>query len=63
MIKELPRHKYRRIVMLLLTAVLTVCMLLPSGCQKHAETKLEEIQDRGVLMAGTAGDYQPHVIS
>ena len=59
MIKEQMKHKNHRILSTLLIVVMTVGMLLPAGCQKQAKTKLEEIQDRGVIKVGTTGDYQP----
>ncbi len=61
------RSKYliHRSLVILMLAVITVCMLL-SGCQTQDKkpdpaevTKLEEIQERGVLKVGTTGDYQP----
>ena len=56
---ELKGNKYRRPVSLLMLAVMTLCMLLPAGCRAQSKTKLEEIQERGVLRVGTTGDYQP----
>lgn len=41
MIKE---YKGRRILSLLMIVVMTICMLLPAGCQKQTKTKLEEMQ-------------------
>ena len=50
---------------ILMIAVITFCMLL-AGCQNPDQnvdssemTALEEIQERGVLIVGTTGDYQP----
>ena len=63
MIKELPKHNYRRIMRLLLTAVLTFCMLLMPGCQKQAETKPEEIQDRGGISGRHCRGLSAHVLS
>lgn len=40
-------------------AIMTICMLLPSGCQSQDRSKLEEIQEQGVLKVGTTGDYMP----
>lgn len=61
------KHKYRRIICFLMFVIMAFCLLLP-GCQIRdnsqessdaAKTKLEEIQERGVLKVGTTGDYQP----
>ena len=56
--KTLPKYKNCRIITILMLAVMAVCLLL-AGCQSQTKTKLEEIQERGVLKVGTAGDYQP----
>ena len=42
-----------------LVIVVAFCLLLITGCQEQEKTAVEEIQDRGVLKVGTAGDYQP----
>ncbi len=42
-----------------LVLVVAFCLLLITGCQEQEKTAVEEIQDRGVLKVGTAGDYQP----
>lgn len=42
-----------------LAIVVAFCLLLITGCQEQEKTAVEEIQDRGVLKVGTAGDYQP----
>lgn len=57
--RELSGRMNHKKLSILMTVVITVCMLLPSGCQKQAQTRLEEIQARGVLKVGTAGDYMP----
>lgn len=44
---------------ILMIAIMTICMLLPSGCRPQDKTKLEEIQEKGVLRVGTTGDYMP----
>ncbi len=51
------KHKDNRLLVILMIATITICMLLSSGCQ--TKTKIEEIQDRGVLKVGATGDYQP----
>ena len=58
--------KNYRLLVILLVAVVTICILLPAECQALDNnpnsievTKLEEIQERGVLKVGTTGDYQP----
>ena len=65
--KPMIKHKYRRIICFLMFVIMAFCLLLP-GCQIRdnsqessdaAKTKLEEIQERGVLKVGTTGDYQP----
>ena len=43
----------------ILVIVVAFCLLLITGCQEQEKTAVEEIQDRGVLKVGTAGDYQP----
>ena len=55
-----------RLLVILLVAVVTICILLPAECQALDKnpnsievTKLEEIWERGVLKVGTTGDYQP----
>ena len=55
-----------RLLVTLLVAVVTICILLPAECQALDNnpnsievTKLEEIWERGVLKVGTTGDYQP----
>ena len=60
----------RRIIRLLILAIMAVCLMLASGCaasdsggsaeeDAQARSKVEEIQERGVLRVGTAGDYMP----
>ena len=58
--------KNYRLLVILLVAVVTICILLPAECQALDNnpnsikvTKLEEIWERGVLKVGTTGDYQP----
>ena len=58
--------KSYRLLVILLVAVVTICILLPAECQALDKdrnsievTKLEEIWERGVLKVGTTGDYQP----
>lgn len=48
-----------KLLSILMLAVITICMLLSAGCKNAEKTKIEEIQERGVLKVGTAGDYQP----
>ena len=62
---NLKTRKHRLLVILML-AVITFCMLLPAGCRNPDNnidsseiTKLEEIQERGTLKVGTTGDYMP----
>ena len=51
-------YRIHRIVSIFILIIMTVCLLvLTAGCK--AKTKPEEIQERGVLRVGTAGDYQP----
>lgn len=64
--KEISKHKSHRSLFILIFAVVTLCMMLTAGCQtpdKNRDsselTKLEEIQERGVLRVGATGDYQP----
>lgn len=42
-----------------MTAVLALSMLFSAGCQRTDKTKLEEIQESGVIKVGSTGDYQP----
>lgn len=69
--KFLRRNKQKRLFRLMFT-IMTICgLLLSVGCQalekdgesseskNQDKTKLEKIQERGVLRVGTAGDYQP----
>ena len=66
MMRKIPEHAGRRIVSLLVLVLVSLCMLLPAGCQKQdsgsgdaESSKLEEIRERGVLRVGTTGDYMP----
>lgn len=62
----MAKNKMRRLVYILIIAVVTICMFLSAGCQapdkssdSADKTGLEEIQERGVLKVGATGDYQP----
>lgn len=62
---KLPETRRYSFSVILMIAVITFCMLL-AGCQNPDQnvdssemTALEEIQERGVLIVGTTGDYQP----
>ena len=67
----MSKHKIHRITVILMLAVMTFCLLLAAGCKDPdrsgdpsegtaaAESRIGEIQERGVLKVGTAGDYQP----
>ena len=63
---KMSEHKDHRFLLILILAVITICMLLPAGCQTSDKTPdssevtgLEEIRERGVLKVGATGDYQP----
>ena len=69
--KILIQIKQNRLFRQMLTVIAVCGLLLSVGCQApeidrdssetkdQDKTKLEEIQERGVLRIGTAGDYQP----
>ena len=69
--KASPKRACQSTALILAFAITAMCMLLLStGCQAsnesqessaatQAQTKVEDIQSRGVLKVGTAGDYQP----
>ena len=50
-------RKALTVILVLILAVFTLSA--QSIVEKQAGTKLEEIRQRGVLLVGTAGDYQP----
>ena len=50
----------RKTIVIILVLILAVFVLsAQSIVEKQAGSKLEEIWERGVLLVGTAGDYQP----
>ena len=70
--KALSKRTSQSTVIAIVFTIAAICMLLLStGCQAtdesresssgaaQTQTKVEEIQARGVLKVGTAGDYQP----
>ena len=69
--KALPKRASQSAVIVIAFAIMAICLLLSTGCQAtdenresstastHTQAKVEEIQTRGVLKVGTAGDYQP----
>ena len=69
--KALPKRASQSTVIVIAFAIMAICLLLSTGCQAtdesressaaspQTQTKVEEIQARGVLKVGTAGDYQP----
>ncbi len=71
-VNALLQQKLRRLAIVLALAVMATCaVLLATGCQAsdanqeapeaatQATATLPDIQERGVLKVGTAGDYQP----
>ena len=56
--EKLSKQK-KQILIILALIVAALCLILAVVWQPRAGTKLEEIQKRGVLKVGTAGDYQP----
>ena len=59
-------NKKHSLSVILILAVITICMLISAGCQtpdKNSDpsevSRLEEIQERGVLKVGATGDYMP----
>ncbi len=64
--KKTTKQKTCRLSVILILEAAVICILLLGGCQapdnkrdSSEGTKLEEIRERGVLMVGTTGDYQP----
>ena len=69
--KALPKRASQSTIIVIAFAIMAICLLLSTGCQAtdenresstastHTQAKVEEIQTRGVLKVGTAGDYQP----
>ena len=64
--RKTSKSKSRRFLVILSMEIITVCMLLFTGCQISDKdrdpfevTGLKEIRERGVLKVGTTGDYQP----
>ena len=64
--EKMLKHKSLRLFVILILEAAVICILLLGGCQapdnkrdSSEGTKLEEIRERGVLMVGTTGDYQP----
>ena len=70
--KALSKQNDPSVAIIFVLAVMAICaLLLSAGCQTsdsgqksseasvQVKTVLEEIQERGVLKVGTAGDYQP----
>jgi len=70
--KALSKQNDPSVAIIFVLAVMAICaLLLSAGCQTsdsgqksseasvQVKTVLEEIQERGVLKVGAAGDYQP----
>ena len=65
--ERMSKGKKHVLSVIMILAAVMICMFLAAGCQNPDKktgdssevTKLEEIQERGVLKVGATGDYQP----